>query len=385
MITSITLKVFERMHDRKLAGIVADIGGDLVTERTVRNWLGQHTSPDVDLLKAIRSNSQQKLLEELRGKEWPVQEAQAFVHGLEACPGFVSTTLYGLQNRSDMYPALLRLAGQVDYLEQQLAEARADGDVRGWAQALLNADWIRNEQLENPDTGATAEDARRQLRDAQSWDDLNVVAAVFLVNTYFQLLATLDLEFCAAFLGEWEATPIFAALLPCHNPRVDLAGKTSIRTSRNLYHYPTRRLLDLVACMRVMRESPVKKWPSRVPAASKMVEWLQLVGSAEIASNLGKWRGGRPLTAERFVDLWDACFQFIKEADRPSVPMPMLYAATVFTELFVQGSLAKHNLSFISPDPAYYRHWWEIQRLALERQPEPLRFGTKPWMPALAI
>lgn len=385
MITSITLKVFERMHDRKLAGIVVDIGGDLVSERTVCNWLGQHTSPDMDLLTKVHSDSQEKLLKGLQENEWPPQEAQAFVDGLAACPGFVSATLFGLQNRSDMYPALLQLAGRVDSLEQQLAEARAAGDVRGWAHTLLTVDWIRDEQLENPDTGATAEDGRRQLRDARSWEDLDGVAAVFWVNTHFQLLATLDLEFCAAFLGEWEATPIFAALLPRHNPRVDLVGRTSIRVSRNLYHYPTRRLLDLVACMRVMRESPAKKWPSRVPAASKMVEWLQLAGSADLASNLGKWRGGRPLTAERFIELWDACFNFVKAADRPSVPMPMLYAATVFTELFVQGSLAKHNLSFISPDPAYYRHWWEIQRVALESQQEPLRFGAKPWMPALAI
>lgn len=99
---------------------------------------------------------------------------------------------------------------------------------------------------------------------------------------------------------------------------------------------------------------------------------------------MAKWRGGRPLSAMRFTELWDACFEFAPEADRPSAPILMLFAATLFTELFVQGSLAKHDLTFLSPDPAYYLHWWTIQQRALERRPQPLRLGTKPWMSALA-
>lgn len=385
MITNLILKVFERMHDRKLAGIVATVGRDHVTERTVRNWLGQRTAPDTELLEQIVACSQEKLRKNLEGKNWPADESQAFVDGLRTCPGVVSSFAFSLQNRSDLYPAFLQLATQIDLLEQELAEHRASRNAQGWANALLNAKWIRDEQLEEPDIGTSAADTRRQLLEAQSWEELERPAKVFFVNTLFQLLATLDLEFSTVYLSDWEPTPFFAVLLPRLNPRVDLAGKTPIRTTRNLYHYPARRLLDATACMRMLRESPGRKWPRRIPAAAKMVEWLQLVGCDTLASNVAKWRSGRTLTAERFGELWDACFQFVPEADRPSAPMPMLFAATLFTELFVQGSLAKHDLTFVSPDPAYYRHWWVIQRRALESSPHPPRFGTKPWMPALSV
>lgn len=383
MFTTITLKAFERMHDRKIAGVIATAGRKHVSERTVRNWLGQHTAPDVELLEQIMADSQERLRKDLVGKAWPAEESQAFVDGLRACPGFVSGFAFSLQNRCDLYPAFLQLAGQIDELEQQLAEHRTSGDVRGWAETLLAAEWVRDEQLEDPDTGASAEYTRHQLREAQSWEELDRPAKVFVLNTLFQLLATLDLEFGAVYAADWEATPFFASLLPRLNPRVDLTGKTSIRTTRNLYHYPTRRLLDATACIRMMQESPVRKWPRRIPAAAKMVEWLQLRGHSTLASNVAKWRSGRPLPAARFDDLWDACFDFGLQADRPSAPMPMLFAATLFTELFVQGSLAKHNLTFVSPDPAFYLHWWKIQRQALESGPQPPSFGTKPWMPAL--
>lgn len=384
MITTIILKTFERMHDRKIAGVIATAGQGIVTERTVRNWLGQVTAPDIQVLRQIAAKSHKALRTNLDGNAWPPAESRTFVDGLQACPGFVSGVAFSLQNRCDLYPAFVQLAGQIDQLEQQMAAHRANDDVRGWAQALLDATWVQDEQLEDPDTGTCAEYTRRQLREAQSWEELDHPAAVFVLNTLFQLLATLDLEFGSVYLADWEATPFFAALLPRLNPRVDLSGATSIRTTRNLYHYPTRRLLDATACMRMMRESPGKKWPRRVPAADKMVQWLQLRGRGQLASNVGKWRSGRPLTAERFDELWDACFDFGEKAERPSAPMPMLFAATLFTELFVQGSLAKRNMTFISPDPAFYLHWWSIQRLALERGPQPPRYGAKPWMPALS-
>jgi hypothetical protein len=85
----------------------------------------------------------------------------------------------------------------------------------------------------------------------------------------------------------------------------------------------------------------------------------------------------------RFEDLRSAGFDFLPEAERPTAPMPMLYAAIVFTEMFVCGSLANRDLTFISPDPAIYLHWWDMQRLALAAGPSPLRFGTEKWMPGL--
>ena len=94
-----------------------------------------------------------------------------------------------------------------------------------------------------------------------------------------------------------------------------------------------------------------------MPSAREMAAWLDLTGHDKLASNLPKWRSGRTITAARFEDLWDACFSFLPAADRPATPVPMLYSALVFTELFVKGSCEDRDLTFISPDPAFYQHW----------------------------
>jgi len=111
--------------------------------------------------------------------------------------------------------------------------------------------------------------------------------------------------------------------------------------------------------------------------------WLELADQAELAPYLVKWRSGRPFTAKRFGDTWEAVFRFLPETERPSVPMPMMYAVAVFTEMFVKGSREQRDLKFISLDPAFYHHWWNIQHRALTADPSPLSFGTQKWMPGL--
>lgn len=61
---------------------------------------------------------------------------------------------------------------------------------RGRLSACLNPD---------DDTGG-AETTQRQLRAAGSWEALQRPLAVLLANMQFQLLATLDLEFCGRYL-----------------------------------------------------------------------------------------------------------------------------------------------------------------------------------------
>lgn len=84
-----------------------------------------------------------------------------------------------------------------------------------------------------------------------------------------------------------------------------------------------------------------------------------------LASNAANWRTGRQLTRIRFAELWDAYFQFVPGADRPSTPTPMLFAAALFTKLFLTVRLAKRNLTFVPLDRAFYMHSSKIQRQAL--------------------
>jgi len=383
MISTLSLKVLQRMHDRTVAGMVAEVAAKSVGDRTVRNWLSKSTTPYPVVLEQVRLQGLEILRENLKSKDWPAAERDAYVAGLDATPGFVSGTVFSLQSACDQYPATVHLAGQIDLLEQALAVHRQAGDVRSAAQAVLDSEWLRDEHLAIPQDGISADEMRRQLREAVSWEGLDAPGRVLVLNLQFQLLATLDLEFCAAHLPGLEPAPVFASLLPRFNPRVDLEGKTSVPTTRDLYHYPTRRLLDAIACLRVACKSPVRKWPTAVPRVAAMARWLDIAGQDKLASNLSKWRSGRTITAERFQHLWDACFGFIKESVRPPAPIPMLYAATVFTELFISGSMAERNMSFIAPDREIYLGWWERQRFALLAGSEPVTAGTMQWMPGL--
>jgi hypothetical protein len=70
MNTSFLRKVFERMHDRTFASVIAAAGAGTdgeVSERTARNWLGKQTTPDPETLERLASGSQanfKKALEE---------------------------------------------------------------------------------------------------------------------------------------------------------------------------------------------------------------------------------------------------------------------------------------------------------------------------------
>jgi hypothetical protein len=361
------------MYDRKLASIIATASAGCVTERTVRNWIGKRTTPDPTVLEHVQSAHREFLRKSLEAKGWSAEERKAIAEGLQACPGFVSGFAFALQNFSAECPAFLQLAGQIDLLEDALGKQRANENLQGWVQTLLGANWIRDEHLTNRDDGTSAEATRRQLHEANSWEDLGRPLSLLVVNMQFQLLATLDLEFCASYFSDWEATPIFASLLPRTSTRVAEPVESTITGTRDLFHYPTRRLLDVIACMRTMRESPNRNWPHAMPAAEEMVRWLDLAGCEKLASNLPKWRSGRTLSAARFVPI----------ADRPSAPMPMLYAVTVLTELCVKGSREDGDLTFISLDPDSYQHWWHIQRRDLSTGAHSLRFGTEKWMPNL--
>lgn len=379
-------KVLERMHGRTLASMVATGSENTegaVCEKTVRNWLRKRTTPDPETLERLVAGGRENMHKKLEALAWPVEARQVYDEALSRCPGLVSSVVASLQNGGAKYPASIKFANQVDRLELALDAYRANDNLEEWVQTFLKADWLRDEHLTHPDDGTSADETRRLVREAKTWADLTVPLAVYVTNVQFQLLATLDLEFCSRYLVEFEATPIFALLLPRLNPRIT-SPIGILSMTRDLFHYPTRRLLDVTACMRALRASRVRNWPDTVPSVNEMAIWLDLVeGCAELASNLPKWRSGRTITTARFAELWAAYFDFVPETERPPTPEVMLYAVSVFTELFVKGSRENRNLTFIAPDPAFYQQWWDHQHRKLSAGAEPLRFGTKKWMPTL--
>jgi hypothetical protein len=296
---------------------------------------------------------------------------------------WIRERLRGIASNSDAeYFASIELASEVDRLKQALDDHKASDNLQNWIQTFLEAGWIQDEYLTHPDDGTSADETRRMIQDARSWANLTVPMAVFMVHIQFQLLATLDLEFCSKYLMEFEATPIFASLLPSMNPRAPTSSGT-IPLVRDHFHYPTRRLLDVTACMRALRVRLGRNCPTTLPSVGDMVSWLDLAGCGKLANNLLKWRSGRTITMERFGNLWKGCFSFLQTNERPLTPEAMLYAVTVFTEFFVKSIRKDRNLTLIAPDPAFYQYWWDIQHRKLSAGTEPLCFGTRKWMPDL--
>lgn len=161
-------------------------------------------------------------------------------------PG-VREQLRGLPSNGDAkYPASSGFASEVDRRELALDVRRANDTLEGWGQTFLEADWLRDEHLTHPDDGTSADEMRHLVCEAKTRTDLTVPLAVYVANVQFQPLATLDLEFCSKYLVEFVATSIFALILPRLNPR---------NTSP---HYPTRRLLDITACMWALRQPCAK-------------------------------------------------------------------------------------------------------------------------------
>lgn len=67
-------KVFERMHGRTLASVIAEAsqGTDgQVCEKTVRNWFQNRTTPDTETLKLLVAGGRQNLQKKLEKQAWP--------------------------------------------------------------------------------------------------------------------------------------------------------------------------------------------------------------------------------------------------------------------------------------------------------------------------
>jgi len=374
------VKVLERMDGRKLAAMTAAASESSVTERTLRNWLGNSTEPDPLAMAALRTSGRAALAARLDSHGWPAEQRDAMLADLDACPGTVSAMVVTLQNGATHYPAALQLAREIDLLDLRLDEYRKTRDLRGLVDVLLSTPWIDDAHLTDPQDDAwSALSVRRHLDKAQAWEDLHHPLALLVFNVQHQLLATLDLEFCAGYLGVFAPTPIFHGLLPRLAPGIDTATGCQIPIARDMFHYPVRRLLDTMACMRVRRSDG--KWPHAMPSVKDFERRLELAGRPDLARDVVKWRNGRRFTTAQFIGTWESLYDDLPEPQQPPAPLAMMYAAAVFSQLFVAGSREQRTLSFVSPDPAIYRHWWDIQRNALATGSTPLQFGSEVWMP----
>lgn len=278
-------------------------------------------------------------------------------------------------SNGDVYPQTLRLAIQIEETSNCLRALRTADQIRPFVDLLLGSPLIEVEHFSVPELGVpSATQVRKEVVDAIAWDDLDRPVGVITLNLVMQLMATLDLEFCAGYLGTFAATPVFESLMPRTDSRVQPNDDGTYPAARDLFHIPVRRLLELSACLRYFTCQGT--WPPQVPSVLDMERWMHAN-----ASTITKWRMGRRFTLANFQFVWAAMHSDLPVSNQPNTPTPLVFAANLLTHLYVKGSREKKPLSMVIPDADIYQRWWLIQRNRPALQG--LKFGSASWMHAL--
>jgi hypothetical protein len=264
------------------------------------------------------------------------------------------------------YPRAVALAHQIDKLSEVTILHLRARDLNAFLETLRGAHWLLDEHFVDFERPPQHGDPRDWLDEAGTWEECKRPAAVLICNLLFDLLAVLDLEFCSSYLTSFEATPIFLSVMP----KVRTASPRQSRV-RDKYHLPVRRLLTLSACLRYWKQH--RRWPRSAPTVKDASIWMKVSPEA-----LTKWRTGRQFTFNDYAWVWDNLFENLELGSRPAIPTPLLFATTMFTQLYVIGSAERGDLSVRHPEPAYYLKWWALER---KRIGEELDFGSRPWMP----
>lgn len=379
MFDALFLPVIEGLHGKKLPSLIGDVIGSSVTERTIRNWFDGKSRPRENQIARIKEAWLRHYADILPKRGWPETEAKKFLDGISGTSGLLSSFIYSLSAQNDyLYPQTQALAVQVDELSLHLGSLREAGQPQQFVKVLLNSPLLELEHFVEPEAGApSANELRQEVANTAEWKALERPLAVVGINVTMQLLATLDLEFCSGYLKAFNPTPVFQSLMPRLDPTAIEDENGQYAASRDLFHLPVRRLIELSACLRCIKRE--RKWPSDIPSVKEMAAWMNTE-----AASITKWRMGRRFTLADYEGIWDAMYEYLPANQRMAMPGPLAFATAALTHLYVKGSRERGGLTLIIPDPEIYLRWWRIQRAKLESRKEGLPFGATPWMPALS-
>lgn len=377
MLDTIFLPAIEGLSGKKLATHIGELDSSVVTERTVRNWNRGKSKPSPETIEALARSGRRQLRKKLLNLKWPEAEVFKYLEEASAVPGLLSGFVHSMSApNGNIYPQTLKLAIEIEETSNCLSTFRTANQMRQFVDLLLDSPLIEIDHFRMPGLEVpSAAQVRKEVVDAVAWGALDRPMGVITLNLAMQLMATLDLEFCAGYLGTFVATPIFNSLMPRMDPRGQPNDNGTYPASRDLFHIPVRRLLELSACLRYFKLH--RKWPMQVPSVIEMETWMSTQ-----ATTITKWRMGRRFTLADFQSIWAAMYCYLPVSDQPTTPTPLVFAATMLTQLYVKGDRENKNIRMIIPSREIYQGWWRIQhqRPGLKE----LNFGSKDWMPALA-
>lgn len=366
------IHVVERLHGKKIATL---LGEQIGSERTARNWLNGITKPDAMRVAAIRDEERRKFCLHLKRRGWPENDIDKYADRLFSAAGLLSGTIISVSVESrHIHEQSAALAGRIDEISQQLTELRQGNHINAIVSLLLDSDLIVAEHLMHPEIDGPEGDQRTRLEAATSFSQLALPLAVVAVNLHLQLLATLDLEFCTGYLKKFSLRPVFLCLMPRPNPEADSDSEGLYHNTKDLFHLPVRRLLELMICLREWRVNG--HWPAAIPSVGEMAVRMQCEPQA-----LTKWRMGRQFRYRDYENLWTALYS--GSASPPHPPGAPAIAALLLTELCIKGRRETGDLRMIVPDDETYVRWWRYQKAAIMADGGLLTCGDLAWMPGL--
>lgn len=248
----------------------------------------------------------------------------------------------------------------VDELVETLLSACRNNELCSFKQAVLSHlnDHGLAVRLGNDPVAFPAPSADQSAWQAmESWEQATGLVHSFLEHLYWDLISTLDAEWCGTYFRACKAMPMFPLVMV--RPQAGLVENLKITSRKNVFFRPSRRLLEfLYAVVFYIRH---KKWPAKQPSPRVLGDILYRPGQTELpgASLINNYFDGTAkLTVELVIDHWHQMFAHFmperQEADRPNPPLPMIGLALHWQKLLIQDN----GRSFILSDLDGYQALW---------------------------
>lgn len=316
-----------------------------------------------------------KLRQKFRDQGWSDEEREAW---LSRCPVATDEKPYSLSTIIAIFspsletlPETWKLATTLDELAHALFRAKQDDDIAAYKSILLNDPLLVTHYFVGCDSEFDAEGTPAALASVQlatTWDELDRPTKTVAAQALFSLLACWDLEFCRSYIPPMQAFPLFETVM-LHTEH-EIQGK-----QRDMFHRPTRNLLEFLATMGDWVRNCGKKKPRKVKV-QQMETWLELGEPQITRQKLWNWRTGRDaFLFEDFALVWQR-FTGRGEDKRIVIPAPLFAASHVWEILLIELDNKRKPKTFLLVE-SWYLWWWEHHHARL--QARGVTWGNHPW------
>lgn len=278
--------------------------------------------------------------------------------------------LAGWVHMIELLPSVpLSIAKDVALTTDELIEAILthcrDDNLEGFKSVLLaHLERHRLELLENRQAATESEPESEQstLLAIANWEQADNWTRTLVDHLYWDLISALDADWSSHYFSGRQARPLFPLVMV--RPQEGLLETLKVKSRRNVYFKPVRRLLEfLYALVFYFRR---KRWPAKAPKPKTLAGILYRPGSQEMADESlinNYFDGTTKVTLDLVLEHWEQLLHHflptrLKESERLNPPLPMIMLALQWQTLLIQDK----GKSFLMPDMKRYETLWNFRR-----------------------